>query len=302
MPQNSSVTVKASKLALLLFASSSGVGQPGQALFEAAAIKPSAMPSHGAGCTGGPGGGNPGQWTCRGVSLAGLVSAAYKVRPDVLLEPRWMQETCFDVVAKVPAQTSRDQFAAMQQNLLLERFKLRLHHEQRATPLYVLTVAPGGPKMKKSRAGAAEDQRWTLGSLGPSPSPEDLENFGKALQHAAGTDRNGFPVPPKGHPGFAVVNGRAGFNSTNYSIDELATFLTGQMDRRVVNSTGLRGTYDVTMYWVQDWVRESNDLDSGFGPTLIRAIRDQLGLGVEPRRGRADFIVVDSAARLPTEN
>ena len=54
----------------------------------------------------------------------------------------------------------------MLQNLLAERFKLKLHHEQKAMAVYELTVGDKGPKLKESAPPingiASTSRRWTL--------------------------------------------------------------------------------------------------------------------------------------------
>jgi uncharacterized protein (TIGR03435 family) len=47
----------------------------------------------------------------------------------------------------------------MLQSLLADRFKLRVHHEQRETPVYVLSVGKGGPKFKESAPDAQASGR-----------------------------------------------------------------------------------------------------------------------------------------------
>ena len=114
-------------------------------------------------------------------------------------------------------------------------------------------------------------------------------------------DPDGFPIPPKENPGFFVINGHVGINGTNWTLDQLTQFFTSQLDRRVVNATHLDGSYDIQMHWIQDWLFVSKP-DAAIGPTLVRAIHDQLGLNVEAKKAKVPVLVVDSAARTPTPN
>jgi uncharacterized protein (TIGR03435 family) len=72
----------------------------------------------------------------------------------------------FDLRATVPKGATKEQFRLMLQNLLAERFKLKIHHETREIQRYELRVTKGGLKFKES--APAKDQ----GSLGPSRSGE----------------------------------------------------------------------------------------------------------------------------------
>lgn len=55
------------------------------------------------------------------------------------------------IVALAPFQVFAQDTAAFQ-NLLIERFRLRLNHETKSVPVYELTVAKGGANLKKSDA------------------------------------------------------------------------------------------------------------------------------------------------------
>ena len=52
------------------------------------------------------------------------------------------------------ATLSRDQFRALFQSLLADRFKLKFHREAKEMPDFLLTVAKGGPKMKLASSEA----------------------------------------------------------------------------------------------------------------------------------------------------
>lgn len=50
--------------------------------------------------------------------------------------------------------------------LLPDRFALKFHHEQRELSVYIITVAPGGPKMAKTSSGPNAPQGFGFRGLG----------------------------------------------------------------------------------------------------------------------------------------
>ncbi len=81
-----------------------------------------------------------------------LASVAYHVMFTQIVGPGWTNEDAYayEVVATMPPNTSRDQFRAMLQNLLTDRFHLTVHKETREGKAYVLRVAERGAKMTHS--------------------------------------------------------------------------------------------------------------------------------------------------------
>lgn len=76
------------------------------------------------------------------------------------------------------------------------------------------------------------------------------------------------------------------------------------------DETGLTGDFEFTLHWTPDLVPQGYDRKAsamGFapidpdGPSLMTAVREQLGLALDARKGRVDMIVVDRAER-PKEN
>ena len=76
-----------------------------------------------------------------GTSLRIVIQRAFGVKPDQVVGPEWLVDEDFDIQAKLPSGSSRDKVAEMLQTLLVERFGLRYHHEQRLTPVYNLKIA-----------------------------------------------------------------------------------------------------------------------------------------------------------------
>ena len=117
-------------------------GQTGETkpTFEVASIKPSEPITPGTrtriGCTGGPGTTSPGIWTCQNLPIGALITMAYDLRRYQFSPPDWMRLEHFEISAKIPPGTTKEQFRLMQQNLLAERFKLVLHREAKAASVF----------------------------------------------------------------------------------------------------------------------------------------------------------------------
>ncbi len=97
----------------------------------------------------GPGTSRPGQASYSIWSLRQLLTQAFNIKDDRLLGPRWLDDDKFDIVAKAPAGSTREQVNLMLQNLLVERFGLVFHWEDRESPTYEIQVSKGGLKMKE---------------------------------------------------------------------------------------------------------------------------------------------------------
>src|SRR5580698_7418953 len=87
------------------------------------------------------------------------------VSDDQVAGPDWIKEREFryDVVAKGPANATREQLLEMLQTLLDERFKLAMHREPRVVAHYELVVAKGGLKIHPSKPDATEDLKYSRG-------------------------------------------------------------------------------------------------------------------------------------------
>ena len=266
--------------------------------FEVASIKPASPSAPRIGCSGGPGTTSPGMWNCTNVPFGFLFANAYGLQPYQYMSQSWMNEGRFDIAAKVPAGTTKEQFQRMQQNLLVERFKLALHHEQKEMAIYELAVGEKGRKMKESAPGVAPTQEdpWSLPKV----------SMGK----------DGYPAFPAGHGGMAGFNGHYRWTGVNVSMPEIVKTLSGQLGRPVIDATGLKGKYDFDMTWIIDMSGVQAMLaargatpddghpmaEAGEGPTLQHAVQEQLGLKLNSKKGPGDIVVVDHAEKVPIGN
>ena len=106
-----------------------------------------------------------GKFNASNVSLKMMILGAWGLKdPQIVNLPKWGNSARFDVEAKVLdpdkkvfAALTPEQFQAMQQPILTDRFQLKFHHEKKVLPIYELLVIKGGPKFKQAPANIAGD-------------------------------------------------------------------------------------------------------------------------------------------------
>jgi uncharacterized protein (TIGR03435 family) len=86
-----------------------------------------------------------------------------------------------------------------------------------------------------------------------------------------------------------------------YTMEGLAEILSSNPDlaRKVIDKTGLTGRYNFSLQWTPiDPLNNNNDFS---GPPIFTAVKEQLGLSLEPGKAMLDTLVIDSAEE-PTAN
>lgn len=139
-------------------------GGPADRQFEVVSVKPTQP-----GSRGGPGPfvqTEPGHLIARG-TVQFLIEYAYAQNGMYIEDgPDWMRGERFDVDARQPADAqSYATMPAMMQRALADRFKLAVHRETRQTPILLLTVAKGGPKLTPSAPSDEAETRGRPGEL-----------------------------------------------------------------------------------------------------------------------------------------
>lgn len=202
----------------------------------------------------------------------------------------------------------------MLQSLLADRFGLVAHRETKDLPIYALGVGKNSPRLKRSpsaeerAAGEADD-----GSLAAGTAPKIAKG------------QDGFPDIPGGtnvpRSYEAVLAGPDGLLyklwARRETMGQLADRLSSQLDRPVVDMTGLKEQYDFVLYWAVENAgggvprtqpppdeidRESAPVIAESGISIFTAVETQLGLRLAPGRGPLDMLIVDRVERSPTRN
>jgi uncharacterized protein (TIGR03435 family) len=135
--------------------------------------------------------------------------------------PDWTETERWDMqgVPDAPGQPSIKQYQSMVRKLLVDRFGLKSHTENREMPVYALTVAKGGSKLTKSQ-----------GDPNGLMNGNDHENGGQRIMQ-----------------------------ETNITMNEFALVMKFFMDRPVVDQTGLTDRYDFQLKWTFDETRAPAD-------------------------------------------
>lgn len=231
--------------------------------------------------------------------LSRLIAEAYetfatgKVDPLKFLFPRpleggpaWVNSARYSIDAKAEGpQSGAMMRGPMMQTLLEDRFQLKIRREIREVPVYIMTGAKGGPKL----------HRTVEGSCNPV-DPTDLTQSLKILP-------GGKPwclVPTNGSKGPLMV-----FDVHGMTLDTFSNLLRPD-GRPVINRTGLSGAYDIHLEWesnaptasAPDGVAAS---DPSPHASIIVAMREQLGLQLDPGKGTREFLMIDRIEK-PSRN
>ena len=111
--------------------------------------------------------------------------------------------------------------------------------------------------------------------------------------------------------------GRGHLKGTHVDMRFLCVHLSRQVDRTVMDETGLKGNYDFELNWIPDSgparVGGAADAQSAAaregepasappdGPSIFSAIQEQLGLKLEAKKGLVAFYTIERAEK-PSEN
>jgi len=86
----------------------------------------------------------------RNRTLKNLIEMAYRVDDYRINGPAWMTTAKYDVVAKPASPVDHNQTCVMLQNLLADRFGLRVHREPTTVQGFILTAERGAGKLTRT--------------------------------------------------------------------------------------------------------------------------------------------------------
>jgi uncharacterized protein (TIGR03435 family) len=204
----------------------------------------------------------------------GLIALAYGRRTCsyILRSPDWAETDRFDIQATIPegapaytvAQLrngTAPKLQLMLQTMLAERFRLVLHREAREMPVFNLVVA------KEGKMVPVDDQIRPNPPLATIPPPN--------------------PVPS--------------FRTGSIPLQGFADLLTeaGLVDRPVVDKTGLKGMYSISLTF-PELVNSTASL-ADMHDRIPAKLQEEYGLRLEPARGPVEFLMIDQVEK-PSQN
>jgi bla regulator protein BlaR1 len=238
-----------------------------------------------------------GLYEARNIVLAAYIAFAYKLTnrqlQSVVSQVPWVSEDRFDIEARAEGNPTKDQYRLMMQSLLADRFKMAVHFETRQVPLYGLVLAKPGKLGPQLRLHRADDPVCT--------TPAEV------LRGAAPVDAEGFPERCGGPQSMKPsVPGRMKSGGRDVPMSRFAAILTGVgvVDRPMQDETGLHGTVDYSLEWMQVAANVASGADfhpDESAPTFEEAVKEQLGIKMVSHKGPVDFFVVDHLEH-PSEN
>jgi uncharacterized protein (TIGR03435 family) len=227
------------------------------------------------------------------VTVRQLIAAAYDLQNLQIIDaPRWTSETRFDIEATTSAGVTEAQARAMLRTLLAQRFGLVTRAEKRELPLYILRRQEKGTLGPGLQPSGPECRAFTIPKNVPPPPPPPPPTEIDRQTMWLGTSVGRCPVL------FITMAASSHMTMRELTMATLARRLTTQLDRLVLDRTGLEGFFDVDLTYVS----ESQALSGGSeASALIPAIREQLGLRLEATRAPVEVLVIDRVEQ-PTEN
>ncbi len=101
------------------------------------------------------------------------------------------------------------------------------------------------------------------------------------------------PAAPDCAQACGIRAGRGTMTARNVPLPQFAELLSQLTGRLTTDATGLTGTFDMDLQWRPD----GQQADASDAPSIFTALREQLGLKLESRRGSIPVLVIDSIER-----
>lgn len=222
--------------------------------------------------------------------------------------PDWALGQGFNIEARTDNRhVTKDQMRLMVQSMLVERFGLKVHYETRDVSVYAVELIKPGvlnaglrphPHDGSCAGEAATVKARPVGDeaatpqIGPTAVPPPPPTLPGGFPIRCGT----FVRMPPSQPYMRHEGGR------DLTMAQIVSTFTGMgnLGRPVVDRTGLTGTYDWAMEFIDE--REGhNPPPDAEGLNFKGALEKQLGMKLISTKAPFEFLIVDHVQQ-PTEN
>ena len=236
------------------------------------------------------------QITLSNFSLEQLVVEAWQLPSGAMLGnvPPWLDRVRYTILAKLPPEVDgrtlvihQDPLDSMLRKLLTDRFQIQSHWGEQKVDGYVLVA--GTPRMKK-----ADPSSRTYCKYGPAEGEKDVRRVDSPFSGM--------------------------FHCQNVTMAQFADLLSavarGDIKNRIVDKTGLAGSYDFSVSYTgasrlrlqeaaaQAAAKQAGEATAGpvEGLAIDDAVRKELGIRLEMQPLPLPFLILDHIEKTPTEN
>ena len=245
-----------------------------------------------------------GRMIAANVNIRQVILVAYGIENLQLVNaPDWTTSERFAIEARTSDATPTSTIRLMLRSMLANRFSLAAHPERRELPIAALTMARAdkrpGAKLRRSGPQCAPI-RPPEGIPMPPPPPPPPPGAANAPKIRIILEKD----EPLGRRCGAMV-APGWMSARSITMEEFTRQLSPVLRRPVINETGLAGEFDYDVIFSPEGLGGAlvgpPPASVSDAPSLETALRDDLGLRLESRRGPVDVLVVDRLER-PTEN
>ena len=190
-------------------------------------------------------------------------------------------------MAKAAGDVPLSQLRQMVRALLVDRFKLRVHHEARDLPVYRLGMARSDGRL------GSQLHRTTADCAHLS------EDSARPGQPSGGLTCGFFGVSPS----IDMASGHSNQSFRGMTMEGVASALKGFLGRAVIDGTGLAGYFDGDFEFTAEIAIPPpppgvpNPYAGQTFPSIFSVLPQQLELKLDPTRGPVDVLVIDGAER-----
>lgn len=205
-----------------------------------------------------------------------LMRGASEPVDDIENLPDWAMDR-YDVIVKPPQGVSRGRIPEMWRNMLSDRLEMRAHVEHREVDGFGLVIAS------------------TDGRLGPNVKPSSLDCRPR-LDAAPPPEPRTFPTRQEAASRCGMLGRQGVIVTGGMDMRSIARVLRGAVDGKpVVDRTGLAGFYafELTYSTTRPLAGQAAASDPAAPPDMLTAVREQLGLKLEPQKIRTAVLVID---------
>jgi uncharacterized protein (TIGR03435 family) len=239
-----------------------------------------------------------GFFTAKNITLMEYIGFAYRMTDNQYssfksMAPDWVDKDRFNIQARTEkSDVTKDELRLMMRSLLKERFGLAAHYETKQVPVYALRLINPQQLGPKLQTHPAQD---SCPSILPNKAPDSGPPPSETITGGFPTTCGGIILLP------SSVDHRINIGGRNITLTLFVNSLTdwGQLNRPVVDRTGLRGNVDFVLEYVPELrpnptSPEPPDIatDTG-GPYFREALKQQLGLKLDSEKGDIQVILLD---------